>query len=175
MLQNRLVYLCVMLFMLASIRSGMADPPASNSYSALVDQFRDPSAEFRTAPFWVWHDKVSKEMIDRDLTDLKEQGFGGTFIHPRYGLITEYLSDEWFELVRYSNEQSKKLGMQTWVYDENSFPSGFGGGHVPAQMPESYNQGQGFSCRVYLLSRKTFPSMKLCCRATHHARMSLAK
>ncbi|KAA6300798.1 MAG: hypothetical protein EZS26_003070, partial [Candidatus Ordinivivax streblomastigis] len=27
--------------------------------------------------------------------------------------------------------------------DENSYPSGFAGGHVPELMPESYNQGQG--------------------------------
>ena len=33
--------------------------------------------------------------------------------------------------------------MKVWIYDENSYPSGFAGGHVPDQMPESYNQGQG--------------------------------
>jgi len=33
--------------------------------------------------------------------------------------------------------------MELWIYDENSYPSGFAGGHVPDQMPESYNQGQG--------------------------------
>lgn len=31
--------------------------------------------------------------------------------------------------------------MNVWVYDENTFPSGFAGGHVNAEMPESYNQG----------------------------------
>ena len=33
--------------------------------------------------------------------------------------------------------------MKVWIYDENSYPSGFAGGHVPDQMPESVNQGQG--------------------------------
>ncbi len=144
MFQQRLVPLCVLLFVLFWGRIGSADPPQFTSYSELAEQFRDPSAAFRPAPLWVWHDKVSKQMIDRDLKDLKAHGFGGVFIHPRYGLITEYLSDQWFELARYTNQQSKKLGLNTWIYDENSFPSGFAGGHVPAQMPESYNQGQGF-------------------------------
>ncbi len=35
------------------------------------------------------------------------------------------------------------MGMKVWIYDENSYPSGFAGGHVPDRMPESYNQGQG--------------------------------
>ena len=33
--------------------------------------------------------------------------------------------------------------MNVWLYDENSYPSGFAGGHVPAEMPESFNKGQG--------------------------------
>jgi hypothetical protein len=33
--------------------------------------------------------------------------------------------------------------MNIWIYDENSYPSGFAGGNVPDRMPESYNQGQG--------------------------------
>jgi hypothetical protein len=32
--------------------------------------------------------------------------------------------------------------MDVWIYDENSYPSGFAGGNVPAEMPASYNQGQ---------------------------------
>jgi len=58
-------------------------------------------------------------------------------------LITEYLSENWFELYQYAVEKGKELGMDVWIFDENSYPSGFGGGHVPDEMPESYNQGQG--------------------------------
>jgi len=113
------------------------------SYRQLKPVFENPSAAFRPAPFWVWHDKLQKDMLERDLNDFKENGFGGVFMHPRYGLITEYLSDEWFEMVEFSVNTSKSLGLKAWIYDENSFPSGFAGGHVAARMPESYNQGQG--------------------------------
>lgn len=114
-------------------------------FERLKKEFMNPSKEFRSAPLWVWNTKVTRADIDRMLGELKDQGFGGAFVHPRPGLITEYLSDEWFDLYRYSTETAKRLGLDIWIYDENSYPSGFAGGHVPAQMPESYNQGQGLA------------------------------
>ncbi|MCC8143510.1 MAG: hypothetical protein LIO97_06180 [Tannerellaceae bacterium] len=60
-------------------------------------------------------------------------------------MITDYLSDDWFDLYAYSLKVGRELGLAIWIYDENSYPSGFAGGHVPAQMPESYNQGQGLA------------------------------
>ncbi|MFC2089512.1 glycosyl hydrolase [Bacteroidota bacterium] len=56
-------------------------------------------------------------------------------------MITEYASEEWYDLVAYAFKKAKKLDLDIWLYDENSFPSGFAGGLVPAQMPESYNDG----------------------------------
>jgi len=114
-------------------------------FGKLIKQFQNPSKEYRSAPLWVWNTKVTYADIDRMLGELKDQGFGGAFVHPRPGLITEYLSDEWFDMYRYSVEAGKKLGLDIWIYDENSYPSGFAGGHVPALMPESYNQGQGLN------------------------------
>ncbi len=114
-----------------------------NSFSDIQNNFQNPPADYRTVPFMVWHDKVSKEEIDFYLEDYQAKGFGGVFIHPRYGLITEYLSDEWFDLVKYTVDKAKSLNLKAWIYDENSFPSGFAGGLVPAEMPESYNKGQG--------------------------------
>ena len=111
--------------------------------------FKNPPKEYRPAPLWVWNDKMSRSAIDLMLEDLKNKGFGGAFVHPRPGLITEYISDEWFELFRYSVDKGMQLGLNIWIYDENSYPSGFGGGHVPAEMPESYNQGQGLEMTRY--------------------------
>jgi hypothetical protein len=115
--------------------------PKVNSHDQLIAVFSDPSSEFRSAPFWVWNKDVSKEDIDRTLRDFKKNGFGGVFLHPRYGMMTEYLSSHWFDLVRYSRDVARELDLKLWIYDENSYPSGFAGGHVNEQMPESYNQG----------------------------------
>ena len=103
--------------------------------------FADPPAEYRSAPLWVWNNRVTKTQIETQLADFKAHGIGGVFIHPRPGLITPYLSDEWFELCRHTVETGKSLGMKVWIYDENSYPSGFAGGHVPAQMPDSAGLG----------------------------------
>lgn len=63
------------------------------------------------------------------------------FIHPRPGLITESLSEHWFALCRYAVAEAKKLEVQVWLHDGKSYPSGFAGGHVPAEVPESYVEG----------------------------------
>ena len=111
-------------------------------YSSLISLFSDPPAGFRSAPFWIWHEIVTEEKIKHSLEELKAKGFGGVFVHPRYGMITEYLSDEWFDLFGYTLEVAADLGMYVWIYDENSYPSGFAGGHVPHLMPDSYQHGQ---------------------------------
>ncbi len=112
-----------------------------DSYVSVRQLFVNPPSEYRSAPLWVWNDQMTKQEIDEQLTDFHARGIGGVFIHPRPGLITEYLSDEWFALCRYAVDKGKKLGMKVWIYDENSYPSGFAGGHVPAQMPDAVRSG----------------------------------
>ncbi len=127
-----------------------------DSLARLKTLFPKPPAEFSTLPFFVWNGEITEAMIDRELRDFSTQGVHGFIIHPRPGLVTNYLSPRWFQLVRYTVNQAKKLGMEVWLYDENSYPSGFAGGHVPDQMPESYNQGQGLArqqkgpCKILL-------------------------
>lgn len=121
-------------------RKGITD-----RFDTLESAFADPPAEFRTMPFMVWNSKVTEAELDRMLKDFKDAGCGGAFIHPRPGMITEYMSDDWFSLYNYAVKKGKEMGMEIWIYDENSYPSGFAGGHVPVEMPESYNQGQGLA------------------------------
>jgi hypothetical protein len=99
--------------------------------------FRYPPAEYRSAPLWVWNDRVTSVQIEEQLKEFQARGIGGVFIHPRPGLITSYLSEEWLSLCRHAVLTAKDLGMKAWIYDENSYPSGFAGGHVPDQMPDS--------------------------------------
>ena len=141
---------------LALIFVSVATAATVDSLARLRTLFPRPPAEFSTLPFFVWNGEVTESVIDRELKDFSEQGIHGFIVHPRPGLITPYLSDRWFQLMRYTVDRAKKLGMEVWLYDENSYPSGFGGGHVPAEMPESYNQGQGLAlqekgpCKILL-------------------------
>ncbi|MFN8207672.1 MAG: glycosyl hydrolase [Bacteroidales bacterium] len=139
----------VFLGLILLISCGKSHDPAApvNDFSQLKAFFAEPPSAYRTQPFWVWNDSITREMIDEQLADYKKMGFGGVFIHPRYGLITEYLGKDWHELYKYASDKAASLGLEVWIYDENSFPSGFAGGLVPAEMPESYNQGQSVILR----------------------------
>jgi hypothetical protein len=123
-----------------------AYPPADSlprlSFEQLKKDFASPGKDYGSVPFWVWNTKVTTGQIDSMLRDYKNKGFGGVFVHPRAGLITAYLSDDWFALWKHAMEKARELGLNLWIYDENSYPSGFAGGHVPASMPLSYNQGE---------------------------------
>lgn len=112
-------------------------------FATLSSQFNQPPKEYTTSPFFVWNAEITREEIDKFMEGFKKAGSSQVFIHPRPGLITEYLSQNWFDLYKYTVDKGKELGMDVWIYDENSYPSGFAGGHVPDEMPESYNQGQG--------------------------------
>ncbi|MGP0062421.1 MAG: DUF1553 domain-containing protein, partial [Isosphaeraceae bacterium] len=63
------------------------------------------------------------------------------WVHPRPGLMTPYLSADWFRLWKAALAEAEKLDMNLWIYDENSYPSGFAGGLVPEAMPESRGRG----------------------------------
>ena len=124
------------------VSQGSQENPDNSTFESLQKGFIKPGKEYGSAPLWVWHTKVTKKIIDSMMYAFKKNAFGGVMVHPRPGLITEYLSKDWFDLFQYTVKKGKELGMDVWIYDENSYPSGFAGGHVPDQMPESYNQGQ---------------------------------
>jgi hypothetical protein len=135
--------LLAFLILSQSCKQKSTDKTKVPDFKTLTPQFKEPPREYTTAPFFVWNGEITKEEIDNDLVSFKNAGSSQVFVHPRPGLITEYLSEKWFELYQYAVNRGKELGMDVWIYDENSYPSGFAGGHVPAEMPESYNQGQG--------------------------------
>lgn len=96
----------------------------------LISRFEQPGAAFRGKPFWSWNGELEKKEILRQVHILKEMGFGGYFMHSRTGLATEYLGDEWFELINAAADEGEKLGLEAWLYDEDRWPSGSAGGKV---------------------------------------------
>ncbi|MBE0653190.1 MAG: hypothetical protein IH594_05305 [Bacteroidales bacterium] len=129
---------------LSCTRDGVSESKDTiDNFARLRNEFTEPSKEYGTIPFFVWNSRITRQDIDSFMLDFRDAGCGGVFIHARPGLITSYLTDEWFELFSYTLDKGKELGIDVWIYDEYNFPSGFAGGHVPAEMPESYDQGQG--------------------------------
>src|SRR5919204_6145451 len=112
--------------------------------TALLESFVSPPVSYRPAPFLVFNDDHAGEAgtarITRMLEDYRRVGYGGAFLHPRPGLITEYLSPHWFALIGHAARECRRLGLVAYLYDENSYPSGVAGGHVPARVPEARTQ-----------------------------------
>ena len=113
---------------------------ASDSAS-VRGQFSDPPRGYSSAPLWVWNDMLTDEEIVGTMQDLAGQQVKQVFVHPRPGLMTPYLSPEWFRLWKVALKEAERLDMNVWIYDENSYPSGFAGGFVPEAMPESRGKG----------------------------------
>ncbi len=102
-----------------------------NSSPSLSDElFRNPTAEYRGAPFWSWNCELEEKELLRQIEELKQMGFGGFHIHCRSGMATEYLGDEYMRLVKACVKKAKKENMLTWLYDEDRWPSGYAGGLV---------------------------------------------
>lgn len=75
---------------------------SKDSLKDLEAGFANPSSEYRTAPLAVWNSKVTNAEVERTIQELKDAGFGGLFVHPRPGLITEYMSEEWYSLYKHA-------------------------------------------------------------------------
>ena len=118
----------------------------------IIRELDNPSSEYRGHPFWSWNDKLDPDMLRWQIREMKRVGLGGYFMHARGGLITEYLSDDWFECIKACVDEGKKIGMESWSYDENGWPSGFGGGIVSG-MGDRYHV-RWLVCEPYK-SRKT--------------------
>lgn len=117
-------------------------PRAAAADSTSVKKlFANPPREYASAPLWVWNDLLTEDQIRGTMRDLAGQGVKQVFVHPRPGLMTPYLSADWFKLWKIALNEAERLDMNVWIYDENSYPSGFAGGWVPELMPESRGMG----------------------------------
>lgn len=93
-------------------------------------EFKNPSAQFRGAPFWAWNGELNKDLLREQIDIFNKMGFGGYHIHSRIGLSTEYMGEEFLDCVKECLEYGREKGMLTYLYDEDKWPSGYGAGRV---------------------------------------------
>jgi len=67
---------------------------------------------------WLMNAKLEKDELLRQLPVFKEMGMSGVCMHSRTGLATEYLGEEWFELINTCADEAERLGLEAWLYDE---------------------------------------------------------
>lgn len=90
-----------------------------------------PSKPAPTAPlaFWALTGMLKSEDVCRQLDAFAAAGWG-VVLYPRWGLEIEYLSDAWFERLRFIVEQAAERKVEVWLYDEFCWPSGHAKGLV---------------------------------------------
>ncbi len=96
----------------------------------LNNTFKTPDSIHRGAPFWSWNNRLDTDQLIRQIDCLKAMGMGGFHIHPRTGLDTEYLGEEFFDKVKACRDHAEANDMLVWLYDEDRWPSGSAGGLV---------------------------------------------
>ena len=103
--------------------------------------------------FWSWNSNITREGIDEQLKDFADGRIGGVVIHARGGLKIAYMSEEWFDLFKCAAARAAELGIEVWIYDEEGWPSGFGGGTVTALGEDYWHK-----CLRYSLAGESLPS-----------------
>ncbi len=111
------------------------------------ETFRRPGAQWRGAPFWSWNDDLDPTELRRQVREMKRAGLGGFFMHNRIGLVTPYMSPRWMECIAAAVDEARKQDMQAWLYDEDRWPSGYGGGAVP-------RRDRDFGAKVLVMAAK---------------------
>jgi len=134
-------FLVPVLLLVAACLTASVSPVQAVSSTELKSLFTEPPRQYSSAPLWVWNDMLTEEQIVGTMRDLAGQKVKQVFVHPRPGLMTPYLSDDWFRLWQAALREAERLDMNVWIYDENSYPSGFAGGFVPESMPQSRGRG----------------------------------
>lgn len=99
----------------------------------------------RVKPFlrWWWFGcAVTEEEIARELEEMHKVGIGGIEIQPIYPMVCDnlekglinipYLSDRWLELLKYTVERAKSLGMVVDITCGSGWP--FGGPWIPKSL-----------------------------------------
>lgn len=87
----------------------------------LLSEFKNPDKKHNLMYSWVWNAAITKEGIKAQFDSFKEGGIEGIYILPepanfrpytmRTELEPEYLSDEYFDLVKYAFEIAEEYGI----------------------------------------------------------------
>lgn len=91
------------------------------------ENFYKPPKEFSPAPLWFWYGKLEKDKLSEQIDEMVDKGVYNAFMHPRAYLITQYLEDEWWEIIDHVITYSQQKGFHPWLYDEYAWPSGTAG------------------------------------------------
>ncbi|MBN2581599.1 MAG: hypothetical protein JXL80_00925 [Planctomycetes bacterium] len=101
--------------------------------------FRNPGAEYRGVTLWMLNDKLEVEEIVRQFDGIRAAGWGAVIGRTFNGLLTEYLSEEWMEIIEAIVGRAKKHDMRVWLQ----------AGYMPSGIPnlDPADVGMGLAVR----------------------------
>ncbi len=112
-----------------------------------VNKLKTPPLECEVAYSWLWNVPVTRELVDKSLAEIVKAGVKSLYILPlpkdfrpetmRTFLDPEYLSEKYFEIVKYALTRCVELGIMPWLYDEGGWPSGAAAGITAREYPEA--------------------------------------
>ena len=85
--------------------------------------------DYASIPFWSWNNELNPKELVRQIRRMKDAGCGGFIMHARTGLLTEYLSEEWFHCVEVCLQEAERLGIDyentfLWLVGLNEYTYG---------------------------------------------------
>lgn len=98
---------------------------------------------------WGWDCDINKEVLAERLYEYKSNNICQLYILPKphafrpvtgNNMQPDYLTKEYFDIIRYLFELADKLGMKLWIYDEGGLPSGSACGKVLEVNPSLYRK-----------------------------------
>ena len=131
---KKLLSLLLVIVLVLGVLPVSAAEPADELWAA----FENPPDDSKTRPLWFWNSEV-KDMTTEKIREIVREsylqsGYNGFGILPNW--ISEYLTDDYFELYEAALDEGSKYGMHFALYDENGFPSYNAGGLLEEQYPE---------------------------------------
>lgn len=104
--------------------------PKNKSESLDLELFKNPTSEYRGAPFWSWNSHLEKDRLKKQIKIFKKMGFGGFHMHSRTGLEDKYLGTTFMDAIRFCTDIAEKEKMLSYLYDDDRWPSGAAGGLI---------------------------------------------
>ncbi|MGH7540134.1 MAG: hypothetical protein ACRELC_03950, partial [Gemmatimonadota bacterium] len=100
------------------------------------ETFREPSRDFGFLPFWFLNGELDPDEMRYQLAELRAKGMQGVILHGRYGLEVPYIGETYLERIKLAVEESRRLDLTTWIYDEMNWPSGTADKRVLKERPD---------------------------------------
>lgn len=89
-------------------------------------EFASPGRRYGGVTLWMLNDILEPDELRRQIREFEAAGWGAVITRTFFGLRTQYLSDEWHDLVRLIIDECRNVGLKVWLQ----------AGYMPAGVPE---------------------------------------